>query len=118
MKFFVLPKGTKIRLTADWTIVERKIGRITIRPITIKAGTILSLYDLDIRSNSRTPELAIFKIPAKGCPSDPQLEREFISGHLTDLENLEFELGNKAVKQLSETEIIFKTIKQEIKCQL
>lgn len=119
MQFNIPVVGTKIRLTKDWKIkggvADAVRTKMVIHPITIMTGSILSIYKLDIRSNSRTPKMIIFKIPKKGCPANPAIEGTHISAFLSDLENLEFELGDKAIKQLSEIELIFKTIKQEIK---
>lgn len=100
MQLQIFVKGTKLKLTKDWSFECHAKGYrlsdpfISTNNYTLKKGTILSLQDIDLRGgNVKTPRSVKFLIPKKGCPSCLSYESQIFHVDFNQLGDLEFELA-------------------------
>lgn len=120
MQLQIYAKGTKLKLTKDWEFECHQDGDYLLPQHFInilRAGTILSIHDIDIRGNCKVPRSVKFMIPKKGCPSKPVYESQSFHVHFNQLNTLEFELNSKADLVLNDIELesIISSIDKELK---
>lgn len=116
MKLQIYAKGTKLKLTKDWEFECHEEGD-SLTPdgfCLLQKGTILSIHDIDIRGNCKTPRSVKFLIPKKGCPSDLRFEQQTFHVDFNQLDTLEFEFASKADKVLNGLDSIVKDIEEEL----